>query len=124
MDGATITRHQAEIAALLQRAGWVSPGYGGPKLYEVGFRSCEELGSAEQPKWPPAVVSALTSNKGVPRMTKQQNQNPGQQSQNPGQQRPGQQQGGGQKPGQQQQNDPMRQGDRPGQQQGGQRGQE
>jgi hypothetical protein len=51
-------------------------------------------------------------NKGVPRMTNQNqnnpNQKPGQQNQNPSQ-KPGQQQGGGQKPGQQQQ-DPSRQG--------------
>ena len=38
----TITKHQAEIAALLQRAGWVSPGLKGPVLYEIGFRSCED----------------------------------------------------------------------------------
>jgi hypothetical protein len=52
-------------------------------------------------------------NKGVPRMTNQNqntpNQNPGQQNQNPGQKPGQQQQGGGQKPGQQQQ-DPNRQG--------------
>ena len=38
----TITKHQAEIAALLERSGWVSPGLKGPKLYEIGFRSCED----------------------------------------------------------------------------------
>ena len=38
----TISRHQAEIAALLQRAGWASPGLKGPVLYEIGFRSCED----------------------------------------------------------------------------------
>ncbi len=38
----TITKHQAEITALLQRSGWVSPGLKGPVLYEVGFRSCED----------------------------------------------------------------------------------
>jgi hypothetical protein len=51
-------------------------------------------------------------NKGAPRMTNQNqnnpNQKPGQQNQNPSQ-KPGQQQGAGQKPGQQQQ-DPNRQG--------------
>src|SRR5450756_2151610 len=56
-------------------------------------------------------------NKGVPRMTNQNqnnpNQKPGQQNQNPGQ-KPGQQQGAGQKPGQQQ--DPNRQGQNPNQQ--------
>src|SRR3954466_11432388 len=38
----TITKHQAEIARMLERAGWVSPGHGGPKLYEIGYRSCED----------------------------------------------------------------------------------
>ncbi len=38
----TITKHQAEIAQLLQRSGWVSPGLKGPALYEIGFRSCED----------------------------------------------------------------------------------
>ena len=36
----TITKNQAEIAALLEQSGWVSPGLGGPKLYMVGFRAC------------------------------------------------------------------------------------
>lgn len=35
-----ITKNQAEIAALLEQSGWVSPGLGGPKLYMVGFRAC------------------------------------------------------------------------------------
>jgi hypothetical protein len=39
----TITRNQAEIANLLQRAGWVSPGLKGPPLYVVGCRSCEDF---------------------------------------------------------------------------------
>jgi hypothetical protein len=60
-----------------------------------------------------AGCSAVESfNKGAPRMTNQNqnnpNQKPGQQNQNPSQ-KPGQQQGAGQKPGQQQQ-DPNRQG--------------
>jgi hypothetical protein len=38
----TITRNQAQIASLLQRSGWVSPGLKGPVLYEIGFRSCED----------------------------------------------------------------------------------
>jgi hypothetical protein len=38
----TITRHQAEIAKLLEGSGWVSPGLHGPVLYEIGFRSCED----------------------------------------------------------------------------------
>ena len=38
----TITRHQAEIAQLLQQAGWVSPGLKGGPLYMVSFRSCPD----------------------------------------------------------------------------------
>jgi hypothetical protein len=38
----TVTRHQAEIAQLLQQAGWVSPGSKGPALYMVSFRSCPD----------------------------------------------------------------------------------
>ena len=38
----TVTKHQAEIARLLERAGWVSPGLKGPKLYEVSFRTCPD----------------------------------------------------------------------------------
>jgi hypothetical protein len=35
-----ITRNQAEIARLLEAAGWVSPGRTGPKLYMVSYRDC------------------------------------------------------------------------------------
>ena len=55
----TITKHQDEIARLLERAGWVSPGLPGPKLYEVGFRSCEDcvrLRLEEFPKYHKAGV--------------------------------------------------------------------
>ncbi len=38
----TITKHQAEIAKILQESGWVSPGLTGPKLYMVSFRACPE----------------------------------------------------------------------------------
>ena len=38
----TITRHQAEIAQLLQQSGWVSPGVKGRPLYMVSFRSCPD----------------------------------------------------------------------------------
>src|SRR5262245_54932109 len=38
----TITRNQAQIAKLLESAGWVSPGQTGPKLYMVSFRSCPD----------------------------------------------------------------------------------
>lgn len=38
----TITRHQAEIAQLLQQSGWVSPGLKGGPLYMVSFRTCPD----------------------------------------------------------------------------------
>lgn len=39
----TITRHQAEISRLVEKAGWVSaPGMQGPKLYQIGFRTCPD----------------------------------------------------------------------------------
>jgi len=55
----TITRNQAQIAQLLEHSGWVSPGLPGPKLYEVGFRSCEDcvrLRLEEFPKYHAAGV--------------------------------------------------------------------
>lgn len=38
----TITRHQVQIAQMLEQAGWVSRRVGGPKLYEIGFRACPD----------------------------------------------------------------------------------
>lgn len=38
----TITRHQDEIARILETSGWVSPGKTGPKLYMVSFRTCPD----------------------------------------------------------------------------------
>jgi len=38
----TITKHQAEIAKILQESGWVSPGLAGPKFYMVSFRTCPD----------------------------------------------------------------------------------
>lgn len=38
----TVRRHQAEIAAMLQSAGWVSPGLKGKTLYMISFRSCPD----------------------------------------------------------------------------------
>lgn len=38
----TIDRDQAQIAAVLDHAGWVSPQVGGPKLYVIGYRSCPD----------------------------------------------------------------------------------
>jgi len=71
----------------------------------------------------PIVGSAViwrSFNKGVPRMTNQNQNNPtqkpGQQNQNPGQKPGQQQQGGGQKPGQQQQDPNRMPGQNPGQQ--------
>lgn len=37
-----IEHDAAEIASLLEGAGWVSPGLNGPRLYMVGFRSCPQ----------------------------------------------------------------------------------
>lgn len=36
----TITRHQPEISAILQSAGWVSPNLPGKKLYMISYGSC------------------------------------------------------------------------------------
>jgi hypothetical protein len=55
----TITKNQAEIAALLKASGWVSPGLKGPVLYEIGFRSCPDclrLRLEEFPKYHQANV--------------------------------------------------------------------
>src|SRR3954469_1997623 len=38
----TITKHQAQIAAILQSSGWVSPGLKGKPLYMISFRSCPD----------------------------------------------------------------------------------
>ena len=38
----TITKHQDEIARILETSGWVSPGKTGPKLYMVSFRACPD----------------------------------------------------------------------------------
>ncbi len=35
-----ITKNQAEIARLLETAGWVAPGRTGPRLYMVSYRDC------------------------------------------------------------------------------------
>ncbi len=37
-----ITRHQQEIAALLQSSGWVAPGLPGKKLYMITYRAAPE----------------------------------------------------------------------------------
>jgi hypothetical protein len=38
----TVTEHQAEIAEMLEGAGWVSPGIEGPAVYMVSFRTCPD----------------------------------------------------------------------------------
>jgi hypothetical protein len=49
----TITRHQAEIARLLQTSGWVSPSGGkGRTLYMVSFRNCPDCVRYTQEEFP------------------------------------------------------------------------
>ncbi len=48
----TITKNQAEIAALLEQSGWVSPGLTGPKLYMVGFRACPNCAAVKAELFP------------------------------------------------------------------------
>jgi len=47
----TITKHQAEIAKILEGAGWVSPG-GETKLYMVSFRACPDCIRFETEEFP------------------------------------------------------------------------
>jgi len=53
----TLTAHEAEIAAMLDQAGWVSPrsaetGRGEKVLYLVGFRSCPDCIRFETEEFP------------------------------------------------------------------------
>jgi hypothetical protein len=48
----TLSKHQAEIAALVETAGWVSPGKGDKVLYLVGFRSCPDCIRFEKEQFP------------------------------------------------------------------------
>lgn len=49
----TLSAHEAEIASLLETAGWVSPGVpGGKTLYLVGFRSCPDCIRFETEQFP------------------------------------------------------------------------
>lgn len=48
----TITKHQAEIARLVEQAGWVSPGLNGPKLYMISFRKCPDCIRFTQEQFP------------------------------------------------------------------------
>jgi hypothetical protein len=38
----TITRHQTEIAKILESSGWAAPGLPGKRLYMVSFRTCPD----------------------------------------------------------------------------------
>ena len=73
-----ITRDQAEIARLLEGAGWVSPGLTGPKLYMLGFRSCPECISFKAEVFPAlhaagvdtrVIEVALPDSNGLPQST-------------------------------------------------------
>jgi hypothetical protein len=48
----TITKNQAEIAKILETAGWVSPGLKGPKLYMVSFRTCPDCVRFKHEEYP------------------------------------------------------------------------
>lgn len=48
----TITKHQAEIARILEGSGWVSPGLDGPKLYMVSFRTCPDCIRFKKEEYP------------------------------------------------------------------------
>jgi hypothetical protein len=48
----TITRNQAQIARILETAGWVSPGLKGPKLYMVSFRTCPDCVRFKHEEYP------------------------------------------------------------------------
>lgn len=48
----TITTRQAEIAKMLESAGWVSPGLTGPKLYMISYRSCTDCIRFEKVEFP------------------------------------------------------------------------
>ena len=47
-----ITKHQDEIASILQGSGWVSPGLAGPKLYMIAYRACPECTRYQQVEFP------------------------------------------------------------------------
>lgn len=49
----TLDKHEAQIAALLEGAGWVSPGVSDTKvIYLVGFRSCPDCIRFETEEFP------------------------------------------------------------------------
>jgi hypothetical protein len=47
-----ITKNQAEIAKVLDGAGWVSPGLAGPKLYLIAYRDCADCSRYEATEFP------------------------------------------------------------------------
>jgi hypothetical protein len=48
----TVTKNQIEIAKALDQSGWVSPHLTGPKVYVIGYRSCEDCLRFEQNVFP------------------------------------------------------------------------
>ena len=48
----TIARNQAEIAKILDGAGWVSPHLTGPKLYLIAYRECADCVAFETDAMP------------------------------------------------------------------------
>lgn len=48
----TLKAHEAEIARIVETAGWVSPGKGDKVLYLVGFRSCPDCIRFEKEQFP------------------------------------------------------------------------
>jgi hypothetical protein len=74
----TIKQHPAEIAKILESAGWVSPGNKGPKLYMVSYRSCTDCIRYEEVEFPKlqkagvdtrVIVVVISDKNGVNRST-------------------------------------------------------
>lgn len=55
----TVTRRQAEIASLLQQAGWVSPGLKGPALYIICYHGCPDCQRLEQAVLPDLLAKGV-----------------------------------------------------------------
>lgn len=55
----TISRHQAEIAQLIEHAGWVSPGLHGKPLYMISFRSCPDCIRFRTEEFPPLQAAGV-----------------------------------------------------------------
>jgi hypothetical protein len=76
-----LDQDSAEIARLLEGAGWVSPGLNGPKLYMVGFRGCPNCVQFKAESFPAlhaagvdtrVIEIAQRDSNGVPRSTPQE----------------------------------------------------